>query len=174
MDSNVGLAIQCVGILLITLLSLFMRSSIKSNALTYWTASWASLSLSLISLFVAFQLGSTQTIFYSCYFFGEYFFGLLFIAGCRSQVTGAPLSRKHGYVLIPTIAIALVLPHIWRDFNDQFMIHSAILAVLFMISFFILLKRRRGEASPGIRVMLVALDLMTLAFLHYVPAFAAS
>ena len=172
MDSNVGLAIQCVGILLITLLSLFMRSSIKSKALTYWTASWASLSLSLISLFVAFQLGSTQTIFYSCYFFGEYFFGLLFIAGCRSQVTGTSLSRKHGYFLIPAIVLSIVLPHISRDFNDQFMVHSAILAMLFTISFFIL-RKRGEEASPGIRVMLVALALMTLAFLHYVPAFAA-
>ena len=88
MDSNVGLAIQCVGVLLITLLSIFMRSSIKSNALNYWTASWASLSLSLVSLFVGFQLDSRQSLFYSCYFFGEYLFGLLFIAGCRAQVTG--------------------------------------------------------------------------------------
>ena len=35
MDSNVGLAIQCVGVLLITLLSKFMRSSTRSNALRY-------------------------------------------------------------------------------------------------------------------------------------------
>ena len=170
MDSNVGLAIQCVGILLITLLSVFIRSSIKSSALTYWTASWASLSLALISLFAAFRLGSNQTIFYSCYFFGEYLFGLLFIAGCRSQVTGKALTRKHYYVLIPTIVVALVLPYVSRDFNDLFMIHAAILAVLFMISFFTL---RKGEAKPGIRLMLVALLLMTIDFLHYVPAFGA-
>src|ERR1044072_4033935 len=74
-DLNVGLAIQCVGVLLITLLSIFMRSSIKSNALNYWTASWASLSLSLISLFVGFQLDSQQSLLYSGYFFGEYVFG---------------------------------------------------------------------------------------------------
>ena len=170
MDSNVGLAIQCVGILLITLLSVFIRSSIKSSALTYWTASWASLSLALISLFAAFRLGSNQTIFYSCYFFGEYLFGLLFIAGCRSQVTGKALTRNHYYVLIPTIVVALVLPYVSRDFNDLFMIHAAILAVLFMISFFTL---RKGEAKPGIRLMLVALLLMTIDFLHYVPAFGA-
>ena len=102
MDSNVGLAIQCVGILLITLLSIFMRSSIKSNALTYWTASWASLSLSLVSLFIGFQIGPTvKRSSTQCYFFGEYLFGLLFIAGCRSQMTGASLSRKHCYFLIP-------------------------------------------------------------------------
>jgi len=40
MDSNVGLAIQCVGVLLITLLSIFIRSTNKSNALKYWTAAW--------------------------------------------------------------------------------------------------------------------------------------
>jgi diguanylate cyclase (GGDEF)-like protein len=174
MDSNVGLAIQCVGILLITLLSIFMRSSIKSNALRYWTASWASLSLSVISLFAAFRLASTQTIFYSCYFFGEYLFGLLFIAGCRSQVTGVSLTTKHRYFLIPAVAVSLVLPYASRDFNDLFMIHAAILAVLFMISFFTLHSGQRGEAaSTGIRVMLAALLLMTLDFLHYVPAFAA-
>ena len=171
MDSNVGLAIQCVGILLITLLSMFMQSSIKSNALRYWTASWVSLSLSLISLFAAFRLASTQTIFYSCYFLAEYLFGLLFIAGCRSQVTGEPLSRNYRYFLIPAIVIAFVLPHVSSDFNDLFMIHAAILATLFMIAFFTL--RKSGEKSPGIKLMSVALLLMTLDFLHYVPAFGA-
>jgi len=174
MDSNVGLAIQCVGVLLIALLSMFMQSSIKSNALRYWTASWVSLSLSLISLFAAFRLASTQTIFYSCYFLGEYLFGLLFIAGCRSQATGASLTNKHRYFLIPAIVVSLVLPYASRDFNDLFMIHASILAVLFMISFFTLRKGKRGEdASAGIRVMLAALLLMTIDFLHYVPAFAA-
>ena len=62
MDSNAGLAIQCGGVLLITLLSIFMRSSIKSTALRYWTASWASLSVSLLSLFIGFQLAPNQSI----------------------------------------------------------------------------------------------------------------
>jgi diguanylate cyclase len=171
MDSNVGLAIQCVGILLIALLSMFVQSSIKSNALRYWTASWVSLSLSLISLFAAFRLGSTHTIFYSCYFFAEYLFGLLFIAGCRSQVTGKSLTRRHGYFLIPAFVVSLVLPYASRDFNDLFMIHAAILATLFMISFFVL--RKGGERGPGIQLMSVALLLMTIDFLHYVPAFGA-
>ena len=132
MDSNVGLAIQCVGVLLITLLSIFMRSSIKSNALNYWTAAWASLSLSLIGLFIGFQLDSPHTLLYSCYFFGEYIFGLLFIAGCRAQTTGATLSKKHTYLLIPALITSLALPYASRDFNDVFMIHAPIVAVLFM------------------------------------------
>lgn len=174
MDANVGLAIQCGGVLLITLLSIFMRSSIKSNALRYWTASWASLSVSLLSLFLGFQLGSSRAFFYSTYFFGEYIFGLLFIAGCRSQMTRASLSAKHRYFLIPALIVSLVLPHVSSDFNDLFMIHSAILAVLFLVAFFTL---RRGprleEPSPGIHVMSVALMLLAIGFLHYVPVFGA-
>jgi diguanylate cyclase len=174
MDSNVGLAIQCVGVLLITLLSIFMRSSIKSNALNYWTASWASLSLSLIGLFVGFQLDSPQTLLYSCYFFGEYVFGLLFIAGCRAQTTGATLSKKHAYLLIPALIISLALPYASRDFNDVFMIHSPIMAVLFIISFFALRKRLRSEEpSPAISVMSTALLLLGISFLVYVPTFGA-
>ena len=170
MDSNVGLAIQCVGVLLITLLSLFMRSSIKSNALRYWIASWASLSLALLSLFIGFQLAPTKMIFYSCYFLGEYLFGLLFIAGCRNQVSGALLTRKHSYLLVPAVVFSLVLPHASRDFNDLFMLHAAILAAMFLVSYFTL---RSEEDSPGIRVMKTALLLLAVGFLHYVPVFAA-
>lgn len=174
MDSNVGLAIQCVGVLLITLLSIFMRSSIKSAALTYWTAAWALLSLSLLSLFVGFQSGSQQTIFFTCYFFGEYVFGLLFIAGCRNQTAGTTLSRKFNYFLIPAIVIALALPYASRDFNDLFMIHATIMSGLFMISFVTLRRASRSdEASPGIRVMSTALLFLAIGFLHYVPVFGA-
>lgn len=174
MDSNVGLAIQCIGVLLITLLSIFIRSSIKSNALNYWTGSWASLSLSLISLFLGFQIDSQHRIFYSCYFLGEYLFALLFIAGCRNQTSGARLTRKHAYFLIPVVTVSLILPYASRDFNDLFIIHAAILSVLFMISFFILRNGTRDEhMSAGIRVMSWALLLLTIGFLHYVPAFGA-
>ena len=174
MDSNVGLAIQCVGVLLITLLSNFMRSSIKSNALRYWTASWAMLSLALLSLFSGFHLATRQTVFYSAYFFGEYVFALLFIAGCRSHVKGATLTRKHAYFLLPAVACSLLLPFASRDFNDLFMIHAGILSVLFMVSYFTLrLSTAPEEKTPGIQVMSVALFLLAIGFFHYVPIFAA-
>jgi diguanylate cyclase (GGDEF)-like protein len=151
-----------------------MRSSIKSNALNYWTASWASLSVSLISLFVGFQLDSQEKLLYSGYFFGEYIFGLLFIAGCRAQTTGATLSKKHNYFLIPALIISLALPYASFDFNDVFMIHAPLMAVLFMISFFALRNGPHSEEpSPGIRVMSAALLFLGIGFLIYVPAFGA-
>ena len=174
MDSNVGLAIQCGGILLITLLSLFMRSSIKTLPLRYWTASWASLSIALISLFIGFHVEPQQKLFYSVYFLGEYVFGLLFIGGCHIQAAGAPLHPRNRYFLIPAFIVALVLPYASRDFNDLFMIHALIVATLFMTAFLVLLAGFRGRGrTPGVRVMRAALLLLSLGFLHYVPVFGA-
>jgi diguanylate cyclase (GGDEF)-like protein len=174
MDSNVGLAIQCIGILLLTLLSLFMRSTIRSASLRYWTASWASLSVALLSLLAGFLIQPAHKIFFSVYFFGEYIFGLLFIAGCHSQVTGEKLRKRHAYTLIPALAVAVVLPYVSGDFNDLFMIHAIIVAVLFSAAFVTLRKGYKSDdASAGIRVMSTALLLLTIAFLHYVPVFGA-
>jgi len=172
MDSNVGLAIQSVGILLITLLSVFMRSSIKSAALKYWTVGWASLSLALLSLIVGFHATSYHYLFYSLYFMGEYTFGLLFIAGCRNYVSARAITGKQLGMFLPFLLISAVLPFLSADFNDLFMVHATILAVLFAISFFTL---RFGVAgpSPGTSVMSVALLLLTVGFLHYLPLFGA-
>jgi diguanylate cyclase len=174
MNSNVGLAIQCGGILLITLLSLFIRSSIKSPSLRYWTASWSSLSVALLTLFIDFHVQPGHRVFYSIYFFGEYFFGLLFIAGCQSQVNPSGPTSLRSQFVVPALVVALVLPYASRDFNDLFMIHSAIVASLFMAAYITLYRGFRGEArSAGVRVMLTALLLLTIGFLHYVPVFGA-
>lgn len=174
MDSNVGLAIQCIGILLLTLLSLFMRSTIRSASLRYWTASWATLSVALLSLLAGFLIQPQHKPFFTVYFFGEYVFGLLFIAGCRNQVRGEKLQQRHAYALIPALAVALALPYVSRDFNDLFMIHALLMAALFSTAFVTLRRGFKSDyPSSGISVMSTALVLLTLAFLHYVPIFGA-
>lgn len=174
MDSSVGLAIQCVGLVLVTLLFLFLRGSIRSPSLNYWAAAWASMSLALLSLLLGFHISSAQKPFYSLYFFGEYAFGLMFAAGCRHHAAGKSPNRLHLYLLIPAILIAIFLPHLSEDFNDLFMVQATIMAGLFAASFVALRPLQvRKETTPGLRVMLVALLLLTLDFLHYVPAFGA-
>lgn len=174
MDSNVGLAIQCVGILLLTLLFVFMRSSIRNASLKYWTAAWAILSASLLSLFVAFVSQPVHKIFYSFYFLGEYIFGLLFIAGCRNYITGAVVTRRHLPILVPAVVVALILPNLSADFNDLFVIHSALIAALFCCALVTVRAGLRGrEHTPGMRVMSIALLFLTIDFLHYVPVFGA-
>ncbi len=86
MDSNVGLFIQCLGILFFSLMAFFMRSSIKSVSLKYWTIAWSTMSLALLVLFVIFHLSFKPAILYSLYFIGQYVFGRMFITGCRREV----------------------------------------------------------------------------------------
>lgn len=173
MNSNVGLAIQCVGILLVTLLMLFMRGSIHSDSLRYWTAAWTCLAISLISLFIGFHAHSGQDIYYSLYFFGEYSFGLLFVAGCRYHAFDRGLTWKHSYLPAGALAFALVLPHLSMDFNDLFVCQATIMASFFAVAFVMLrIAARRKGSSQGLRVMSIALFLLSIDFLHYVVVFS--
>lgn len=86
MNSNVGLVIQCVGIVFLTLLAISLRSSIKSVSLKYWTLGWSALSLALLILFITFHGSPRLALVYSMYFLGQYVFGLVFIVGCCREV----------------------------------------------------------------------------------------
>lgn len=174
MDSNAGLAIQCVGILLITLLSFFIRRSIRTTSLNYWTSAWVCLAVSLLSLFIGFHVAGAREWFYTTYFFGEYCFCLLFIAACRNHVAGSRVETHHYFYLLPALALSVGLPYFSDDFNDLFMVHATAIATLLGTSFLILLVGTRGEKrSPGMHVMLAALVALTVCFYHYVPVFAS-
>jgi diguanylate cyclase (GGDEF)-like protein len=173
MNANVGLAIQCAGIVLLTLLSLSMRGSIQSRALTCWIRAWASLALAILSLFLGFHVAGGHKLFYSVYFFGEYAFGLFLIAGCRHLVGGISVTNRYYFTLIPAAIVAIVFPYLSADFNDLFMLQAAILAGFFFTSALTLWPALRDHGSPGLRVMMTALVLLTINFLHDVPVFGA-
>jgi len=173
MNANLGLAIQCAGVVLLTLLSLSMRGSIQSAALSSWIGAWASLALALTSLFAGFHLAGGHSLFYSLYFFGEYAFGLLLIAGCRHLVRGVGFSSRYWFALIPAALLAIVLPFLSADFNDLFMMQAIILAGFFFASALSLWPAQREHGSPGLRVMTTALLLLTINFLDDVLVFGA-
>lgn len=174
MSSSVGLAIQCVGILLVALLSMSMRGSIKSASLKCWTRAWLSLSIALMSLFAGFHIAPGHRLFYSVYFFGEYAFGLMFIGGCRYLASGATMTSRCYAMLVPAALLALTLPWLSADFNDLFMAQAAVMSALFAVSFIALWPALRyRETSPGLRIMAMALVLLTIDFLHYLPVFGA-
>src|SRR5438132_14434016 len=113
MDSSVGLAIQFAGIFLVTLLSFFMMRWFRGVSTRYWTIAWTCLSVSLASLFAGFHFqGAVQRLCYFLYFFSEYSFGLMFIAGCRNHATGDKLARKNVLMFVPFGIIAAALPHL--------------------------------------------------------------
>src|SRR5207244_6919075 len=124
MSASVGLAIQCVGILLVALLSMSMRGSIKSASLKCWTRAWLSLSIALMSLFAGFHIVPGHTLLYSAYFFGDYAFGLMFIDGCRYLARGVSMTHRSYAMLIPAALLAIALPWFSADFNDLFMVQA--------------------------------------------------
>jgi diguanylate cyclase (GGDEF)-like protein len=172
MSANVGLALQCVAILLVALLSLSVCGSIRSPSLKYWATAWVSLSLALMSLFTGFHVAVDKKVFFSIYFLGEYLFGLMFIAGCRLHATRARWKALR-YFLVPAAIFAVLLPRASLDFNDLFIVQATIMAVLFASAFLALRPALRKQSTPGVRVMAAALVLLTIDFLQYVPVFGA-
>lgn len=170
--SVTGLAIQCVGMLVIMSLSFFMTRSIKRTSLDYWTLAWVCLAVSLISLSLAFRISSAQNLLLFLYYFNEYAFGLMFIAGCRNYVSGERITGKDFRLFILASLFAALLAFWPIDFNNKYLPHFALVAFLFWTAFKALAPARlRGRSGPGLRVMSLALVLLTINFLHYIPVF---
>jgi diguanylate cyclase (GGDEF)-like protein len=171
MDSKIGLAIQFTGIFLITVLSLFLRRSLKSAISGYWLVAWSSLSASLFCLSLAFSYEEFAKPLYTMYFFGEYIFGLMLVTGCHNlSGSESPTLRKKS-IFLPFIVIAFALTFLAQDFNLVFNLHAFILAAFFLAAFYVL---RNSEIKTfGWRVMRVALLLLALDFFHYFILFSA-
>ncbi len=167
--SELALLIQAVGIALIAVLSFFLGRSIDRVYLSYWWKAWTCLAASLTALFLSFRLESARLLLEPLYFLGEYAFGYLLIAGCRNYATGAVLRPRHLPALIPGLLLAFLLPWIHTDFSGRFIAHSAILAGFFAVAFWRLQQGRPDREGTGLRITSVALLVLALNFLSYVP-----
>ena len=169
MDSKIGLIIQIAGVSLITLLTLFLRRSLKVVALKHWTHAWLFLSFALFCLRLAFSYEDYSTQLFSFYFLTEYIFGFLLVAGCRSLGENGDMPIRQEILLLPFIVIAFSLPFVAADFNLVFNLHSLILSGFFTVAFVELWKTRIG--TFGWKVMLVALGLLIFDFVQYFAVF---
>ncbi len=167
---HLGLAIQAVGITLIAGLCAFLARSIDRRYLRSWYAGWLCLSFALLALFLTFRRPELTAVFQPLYFLGEYIFAFLLISGCREYASGARLAAADARWAVPALALALVLPHVGSRFGQRFVVQAAVMALLFALAFWQLERGRRARpALPGVRIMAIALVLLTLDFLQYVP-----
>ena len=171
MDSKIGLLIQLAGVCLITLLTLFLRRSLKVVALKHWTNAWLCLSFALFCLRLAFSYQEYSIQLFSFYFFTEYLFGFLIVAGCRSLGKNGDLPFRQEVLILPFIIVAFALPFVAEDFNLVFNLHSLILSAFFMVAFIELWRTR--IKTFGWNVMLIALGLLVLNFFQYFVVFTA-
>ncbi|HMJ08632.1 MAG TPA: GGDEF domain-containing protein [Pyrinomonadaceae bacterium] len=171
MDSKLGLLIQLNGVFLITVLSLLLRRSLKLTSLTYWTVAWLCLSFALISLRLAFSYEQLRALLFTYYFLGEYLFGFMVVAGCRSLDGDYKLKPRTEVLFVPFVLLSIALPQLTSDFNEIFNIHSLVLAGFFTAAFVQLSNTK--TRSLGWRVMYVALAGLSLNSLLFTVAFTA-
>jgi len=172
MESTIGLIIQFSGIFLIAILSVFLTKSLKSTALQYWKYAWLSLSLALFSLYIAFNFDAVAKPFFVLYYFGEYTFAYLLIAGCRNYASNKNITARSWFLIIPGLLTATFFTFPTGDFNTVFNFHSFIMAITFFIAFFALKPSSNlPQNNFGWRVMRTATALLALDFLHYTVIF---
>ena len=171
MDSKIGLIIQLNGVILLTVLSLCLRRSLRLQALTYWTMAWLCLSFALICLRLAFSYDEYSSFLFTYYFLGEYLFGFMLIAGCRSLKENEEIKPRSEFFVIPFVLVALGLPHLTTDFNNAFSIHAVLLSGLYATA--LIYIRRARQATFGWHVMHLALILLTVDFFFYTLVFSA-
>ncbi len=170
MDSKIGLIIQLSGVSLITLLTLFLRRSLETVALKHWTNAWLFLSCALFCLRLAFSYEVYSTQLFSFYFFSEYLFGFLLVAGCRSLGKTGELPFRQEILILPFIIIAFALPFVSDDINVVLNIHAITMSGFFAVA--IVELWRTGIRSFGWNVMLIALGLLFVDYIQYFALFA--
>jgi diguanylate cyclase (GGDEF)-like protein len=166
MDSKVALIVELAGVFMITLLTLFLRRTLKFVALRHWANAWLLLGCGLFCLRLAFGYEQYSQELFSFYFLCEYIFGFLLVAGCRSLGKGEALTFRNELLIIPLAGVAFALPFTSGDLSVVMNAHSLILSVFFVTAFVELYRTKIG--SFGWRVMLIALGLMSLDLLQSV------
>jgi diguanylate cyclase (GGDEF)-like protein len=171
-----GLLVQAMGAALIGLLCFMLNGVVHRPALSAWWIGWLSLAGGLIALLVEQAMPSTAAVTLPLYMFGEYMFGYWIVSGC-AHFAGRAWPRRLLPKLIPAFAIvAATAPSlIGYEFRVIFMVQSLALAITFGTALFALAPAaRRAGPSPGLTAMRVALILLVITFLYYVPIFGAN
>jgi diguanylate cyclase (GGDEF)-like protein len=174
--SLVSLLMEAVGALLIGTHCLVLSNTLRRKPLIYWAAGWFSLFGALTALLLGFTIPAITSIAQPLYLFGEYVFGYLLIVGCRYYITTHGPDRREAWLAIPAGLLAIFLPRVsGGDFNVFFAVHTLVYAYLFLLAFRVLWRASPNPGNVvGMRVMKIALLLLTIDYTHYAPLFAAA
>ncbi len=173
-NSIVATGVQSVGVALLAVLSFLLTRSIRRRFLDYWAAAWGCLTVALTAFVAAFCLNAPARPLFGLYFFGEYAFGYLLLAGCAFAAGGAGRSRRHLWLVPAGTAVAALLAAAPVPFNARSIPHAAIMAAFWARAHAALRPLRRHPPGPGVHVASVALLLLAADFILYVATSALS
>ncbi len=171
-----GLLVQAIGAALIGLLCLMLNGVVHRPALSAWWIGWLSLAGGLIALLIEQAMPASAPVTLPLYMFGEYLFGYWIVSGC-AHFAGRAWPLRLLPKLIPAFAIiaAAAPAATGYEFRVIFMVQSLALAITFGGALVALAPAaRRAASSPGLTAMRVALFLLVITFLCYIPIFGAN
>jgi diguanylate cyclase (GGDEF)-like protein len=171
-----ALLIQALGAALIGLLCQMLKPVVRHPALSAWVRGWLCLAGALIALLIEQALPASAAATLPLYLFGEYLFGYWIIEGC-AHFAGRHWSQRWRPCLFVALALfSIAVPQlIGYQFRALFMLQSLALSFIFAASLLALSSAARREpSSSGLLVMRVALLLLTIIFLAYLPIFGAN
>jgi diguanylate cyclase (GGDEF)-like protein len=168
-----GLLIQAMGAALIGILCLMLNRVVRHPALSAWVRGWLSLAGALIALLIEQANPATAATTLPAYMFGEYLFGYWIVEGCAYFGERRWSSRWLPRVIAPLLVISIALPQlIGYEFRAVFAVQSLALALFFGTALIALAPAaRRTRSSPGLMAMRIALLLLTVIFVGYIPIF---
>jgi len=172
----VALMVQAAGAVLMAALCIALLRSMSRPALRYWSMGWVLLSISLQGLYLATY---SQTFWFSghvVYLLGEYVFAYMVYVGCRRYALDESPKAGELWLLVPTTIWCIWLARFaGGNVNVLFAVHALVYPYLFFRAL-----RMLGRVTPGshvrvgLRVMKLALFLLTIDYLHYAPLRAAA
>lgn len=172
----IGLVLQSAGVLMIAILCLTLRRTIRRPPLVPWTGAWIALFIALMALLLVFQVPRFGIVGYPVYMLFEYAFGFLVFAGCREYATGRPFGWSDWPVGAVLLVPALVIPPaVHWQFSAIFSAHAFILGALLLVALRQLLHARpSARSAPGVLVVKVALLVLAGTYIAYAPIFGVT
>jgi diguanylate cyclase len=170
LTSIVSLVFQIAGTSLIALLSYVVSRAVRRRQMQYWALGWSCYVLALAAILFEPHVGPFGLVFYFAYYAFEYAAVLMIFAGCRYTALDRPIGPSFRIAFAAAAALAAIITALPAPFYWVFVVHTAIVGLLWASCLFALSPAlRRPETGPGVRIVAAGLVLLSLDYLHHLP-----
>jgi diguanylate cyclase (GGDEF)-like protein len=167
--SPVAVTFQALGTFLLAVMFARLGRNFAWRYARMWAAAWASMFLAIVA--VRIYIAAEHRGWWLLYLLAQWVFLVLLHSGCRELLDRKSVEPRYVLYSSPlAIAIAVALTMFAREFNQLFTIEAAIVAFGAIAAFAALggVQRR----TFGWQAMRVALALMAILYISYVPLYA--
>ncbi len=173
-SSLFSLLLQVAGVGLLAVLTQLLGRSTRRDYLRRWANGWAWLTVALGALYLSFRLPVGRD-FSSPSTTSAAMLSATNSSGAFGDTSGEPHRLAFpSPAALSGVALAVALPFAAETFTLRFVVHAAVLSLLFALGFRALRNATLGgRGGVGLRILQVATLCLSLEFLHYVFLFGA-